>query len=609
MQTADQMLTAIRKLGRKRLPLTRVYRCLLNEDLFLLAYSNLAQNRGALTPGPDDDTADGMSLRRIRRIIADLRTERFHPRPARRVHIPKRNGGSRPLGMPNFSEKLVQEVLRMVLTAYYEPRFRRSSHGFRPDRGCHTALITVKHLFQGTAWFIEGDIRGAFDNLDHTVLMTMLARDITDGRLLTLIRRHLQAGVLDQWTYHDTYSGTPQGGVLSPLLSNIYFHALDTFVEDILIPQWTRGRHRRLNPAYKRLEWPITRARARGDRATLRTLLQQRRTLPSSDRRDPGYRRLRYVRYADDFILGFSGPRDEAVVIKEQLRVFLRDELKLDLHPEKTHITHGMTDYAQFLGHAVSIYLADHKQTRRNGTGPKVRSINSQVRLGLPSGRIAALVHPYRSGGKVQSIRYLTDDSVPNILRIFQSRFRGIAEYYKYAVDRHELHTVAHVMEIALVKTLAHKLRISVKQVYRRYRSTLTIDNHDYPILQVTIATEKGPRQYHWGGIPLKVVDPDTQAAIVDDRTHFDQYLYHEHRTDVVARLQANQCEMCGSTEDCEVHHIRKLANLKKRWAGRTTKPPWVSKMIALRRKTLVVCDRCHHDIHEGRISQRRTEC
>lgn len=158
MQNAEQILQAMQKLGEKRIPLTRVYRCLFSEDLFLPAYDKIARNRGALTPGTEDDTADGMNLDRIRRIIEQLRNERFRFHPARRIYRPKKNGGQRPLGLPNFSDKLVQQVLRVLLEAYYEPRVRDSSHGFRPGRGCHTALASLKK-FKGAAWFIEGDIR------------------------------------------------------------------------------------------------------------------------------------------------------------------------------------------------------------------------------------------------------------------------------------------------------------------------------------------------------------------------------------------------------------------------------------------------------------------
>ena len=239
MQKAEQILQAMWKMGEKRTPLTRVYRSLFSEDLFLAAYDKIARNRGALTAGTENDTADGMNLARIQKIIEQLRNEQFHFHPTRRIRIPKKSGGTRPLGLPNFTDKLVQEVLRMVLEAYYEPRFRDCSHGFRPGRGCHTALTNLHYKFKGAAWFIEGDIRGCFDNIDHETLMAILARDIQDGRLLNLIRMGLEAGYMEDWQYNRTYSGTPQGGILSPLLANIYLNELDAYIEDVLIPQNT----------------------------------------------------------------------------------------------------------------------------------------------------------------------------------------------------------------------------------------------------------------------------------------------------------------------------------------------------------------------------------
>lgn len=606
MQTADQILTAIRKLGEQRLPLTRVYRCLLNEELFLAAYGKLYRNQGALTPGTTNDTVDGMSRTRIRTIIDQLRAERFRVRPARRIAIPKKSGGTRPLGIPNFSEKLVQEVLRMLLDAYYEPRFRDSSHGFRPNRGCHTALQSIKQHFDGTTWFIEGDIRGAFDHIDHTVLLGMLARDIHDGRLLNLLRLQLQAGVLENWKYQATYSGTPQGGVLSPLLSNIYLHALDTFVEDTLIPQHTRGKARAKNLAYKRFEYRINQALVRGDTAGAIALKRERRQYPTSDTTDPTFRRLRYVRYADDFILSFAGPKVEAEAIKDQLRAFLCDELKLELHPEKTTITHARTQHAQFLGYAISTYHANDKIARRSDNGARTRGINGKVRLGVPHGLVDDHIKRYRRNGKGVSEARVLQSSVANIIQTFQARYRGLVEYYKYAIDRHRFAKLKYAMEISLVKTLAHKLRISVGQVYRTYGATTTVNGQTYRVIQTEVETAKGVRQFTWGGIPLTVVKighghGDDDTPIRDRRHDFEVHQYFELRSELVTRLRADRCEVCGTEGDCEVHHVRKLADLRQRWAGRKEKPLWVRQMIALRRKTLVVCHRCHQAIHNGR--------
>lgn len=596
MQNANHILQAIRKLGEQRQPLTRVYRCLYSEELFLVAYNKLYRNQGALTPGTENDTVDGMSLKRIRTIITELRSERFRFRPARRISIPKKNGGSRPLGLPNFTEKVVQEVLRMFLEAYYEPRFRSSSHGFRPERGCHTALAHVSNHFQGSSWLIEGDIKGCFDAIDHQVLLDILSRDIKDGRVLNLIRMGLNAGVVEDWTYHKTYSGTPQGGVLSPLLANIYLHELDTFIEDMLIPQYTCGQKRKKNREYSRLEREMNRAKARNDMQAVKRLQQERRACPSQDTHDPNYRRLSYVRYADDFLLGFIGPKAEAETIKEAIGTFLRDQLHLTLSEEKTLITHARTEQARFLNYAISIYHTDDKVAKRRTTGVRVRSINGGVRLGIPIGLIHQKAARYQRHGKIVSEKQLTEWSDASIIDTYQQRFRGLAEYYKFAVDRSDLCLVKHVMEVALVKTLAQKLRISVSNVYRKYRTTCCIGDQEYTALQVRVPTKKGERIFTWGAIPLKAVTPGT--ATIEDKVPAEHWV--NVRADLIRRLQADTCELCGSQENCEVHHIRKLVDVKRRWVGRREKPAWVQKMVALRRKTLIVCRQCHHAIHNG---------
>jgi len=603
MQKAEQILQAMRKMGEKHIPLTRVYRCLYSQDMFLVAYGKIARNKGALTPGTEDDTADGTSLERINKIIEQLRYERFRFRPVRRIQIPKKSKGTRPLGIPNFSEKLVQEVLRMLLEAYYEPRFSDNSHGFRPGRGCHTALEYIKKMFRGTTWFIEGDIRGCFDNVDHQVLMEILSRDIHDGRLLNLIRMILEAGYIEDWRYNRTYSGTPQGGIISPLLANIYLNELDTFIERELIPKYTRGKRRAPNPEYCRLGRRIKKAREQGDDELARSLEQERRQLPSQDTHDPNFRRLKYCRYADDFVLAFTGPKSEAEEIKAAVGTFLREKLHLEMSESKTLITHARTENAQFLGYAIKVYHSNDKMTQRTGTPIKTRSVNGQIRLGIPPGRIDEFVKRYLKGGKPIHEAALMRYSDAEIIEVYQQRFRGIAEYYKYATDRYRLNKLKYIMEIALTKTLANKHRTSVKKIYRKYCGKHTIDGRTYKTLQVEVPTKRGMRCIYWGAIPLKTVKVGTEP--IDDEIRRRDWPVST-RTDLTQRLLAGKCEICGSEKRCEVHHIHKLADLKKRWRGRKEKPAWVKRMIALQRKTLVVCRKCHEDIHAGRPTPRK---
>jgi retron-type reverse transcriptase len=270
MQSAETVLGVLRERGKRGLPCTQLYRQLFNPQLYLLAYGRIYANKGAMTAGVTQETVDGMSLGKIGRIIDAMRHERYRFRPVRGVYIPKKNGKTRPLGLPTWSDKLVGEVVRLLLEAYYEPTFSDHSHGFRPGRGCHTALREVANTWTGTSWFIEGDIADCFGSFDHSILLSIVGEKIRDNRFLRLLHTMLQAGYLEDWTWNATLSGAPQGGVASPVLSNIYLHRLDEFVETVLIPDYTRGRLRARNPEYRAVEHAIARARRRGDRAEVR---------------------------------------------------------------------------------------------------------------------------------------------------------------------------------------------------------------------------------------------------------------------------------------------------------------------------------------------------
>src|SRR5919109_714686 len=254
MQSAETVLGVLRERGRRGLPCNELFRQLFNPQLYLIAYGRIYSNKGAMTPGATAETADGMSLDKIGRIIDAVRHERYRFNPTRRVYIPKKNGKRRPLGLPTWSDKLVGEVVRLLLEAYYDVQFSDRSHGFRTGRGCHTALREVAETWTGTTWFIEGDLADCFGSLDHTVMLETLAEKIHDNRFLRLLRHMLQAGYLEDWVWNATLSGAPQGGVVSPCLSNIYLDRLDKFVETTLMPEYTRGVLRASNPEYDRIK-------------------------------------------------------------------------------------------------------------------------------------------------------------------------------------------------------------------------------------------------------------------------------------------------------------------------------------------------------------------
>ena len=590
MQTAATVLDVIGKRGARGLPVERLYRQMLNPQLYLMAYGKLCANKGAMTPGVTGETVDGMSLAKIGAIIGALRAERYRWQPVKRVYIPKKNGKKRPLGLPTWSDKLVAEVVRLLLEAYYEPRFSGRSHGFRPGRGCHTALSEVVETWKGTHWFIEGDISDCFGSLDHEIMIKILAEKIHDGRFLRLISHMLKAGYLEDWRWHATLSGSPQGGIASPVLSNIYLDRLDQYVEQRLLPEHNLGRRRRPNRAYQVLEYAIARARRHKDKAEAHRLILARRRVPSQDPADPGYRRLRYVRYADDWLLGFAGPRREAEDIKSKIAAFLRDELRLELSPSKTLITHATSQAARFLGYEIKAQHSDTKITQRR------RAVNGAIGLFVPRAVIRQRCALYMSKGKPAQRGMLLHDDDFTIVAKYQAEYAGLVQYYLLAQDVFRLGRLHWVMETSLLKTLAGKHRSTVGKMAQKYRAVITTPAGPRKCLQVVIERDRGrkPLVARFGGIPLRRV---RTAVLTDQRP----VMASAKRNELIHRLLAGRCELCEGTAGLEVHHVRKLADLNK--PGRREKPPWMHLMAKRRRKTLVICRRCHEDIHAGRAA------
>jgi group II intron reverse transcriptase/maturase len=577
MQSAETVLGVLRERGRRGLPCDELYRQLFNPHLYLLAYGRLYSNDGAMTPGADGETVDGMSLEGIGRIIGALRCERFRFQPVKRVWIPKKNGKLRPLGLPSWSDKLVGEVVRLLLEAYYEPRFSGRSHGFRPGRGCHTALTEVAETWTGTTWFVEGDISDCFGSLDHDVLLSILAEKIHDNRFLRLLRSMLQAGYLEEWEWNATLSGAPQGGVASPVLSNIYLDRMDKFVETVLIPEYTRGSRRAASPAYQKVQKASARARRAGDRAAWRLLRKQQRSLPAGDTRDPRYRRLRYVRYADDHLLGLTGPKAEAEEIKDRLARFLREDLKLELNQDKTLITHARTGAARFLGYEITV---QHSRDR-----PQV---NGVIGLRVPRTVITAKCAPYLRLGKPGHQPQLNNLGDYEIISAYGARYRGIVQYYLLAGDVSRLNRLRWVMGTSMLKTLAAKHRSTVTKMARKYQATILTPRGKRRCFEARIERKgRKPLVARFGGIPLA----RQKKAVIDDRPIPPV----TGRKELITRLRAGWCELCGKRAGVQVHQVRKLADLV---TPGQPQPAWAQHMARKRRKTLIVCPPCHDSIH-----------
>jgi len=591
MQNANTILAIYKDRGARKLPLEGVYKHLFDHELFLRAYGKIYRNFGAMTKGTTEETVDGMSLQKIHRIIALLKLERYEWTPVRRTEIPKASGKMRPLGIPIWSDKLVEETMRILLESYYEERFSDRSHGFRSKRSCHSALHSIQMTWTGTVWFIEGDITGCFDNIDHEILLEIIRRDIHDGQLLKLIDDLLKAGYMEEWQYFDSLSGTPQGGIISPLLANIYLNELDRFVEDTLIPAYTRGGRRKASSEYVAISGKIKKAWDCQNHEEYRRLTQERRKLPSKDPCGPDYRRLRYIRYADDFLLGFIGPRNEAAEIRDRLSDYLAKELKLTLSPEKTLITHAHDEKAKFLGHEITVTKAGNL-IASDGR----RATNGKIALLMPRKVVEKYKERYSKEGRITHKAELRSESDYTIVSRYQAVLHGVYNFYCMATNvSRRMSRIKWILEKSLTQTLANKHQCRVGRIYENYGTEIL----GLKALQVTVHRPgKNPLVATFGGIPFK---RNSQGmGVVDFVFRSAWFSFTTHRSEVVQRLLANKCELCEvENVPLEVHHIRKLADIDR--PGRQPKERWEKIMSARKRKTLVVCESCHGAITHGR--------
>ena len=595
MKPTMEILTKLQENSKKNHDevFTRLYRYLLRPDIYYVAYQHLYSNKGAGTKGVTDDTADGFSEIYIENIIEALKNEMYQPKPVRRTYIKKSNGKMRPLGLPVFTDKLIQEAIRMILEAIYEPIFSDYSHGFRPARSCHTALAQIKKEFTGARWFIEGDIKGCFDNINHAVLVEIINQKIKDARFLKLIRSFLKAGYMEDWKYHETYSGCPQGGIISPILANIYLNELDRHVMKIkkefdvatkarYTPEYTKlvGLRQRLHNKIKNSNG-IEREKLIEE---YKTATAQMLKLPAKQCDD---KKIKYVRYADDFLIAVNGNRQDCEKIKQELTKFISTTLKMELSQEKTLITHSNTP-ARFLGYDVRVRR--DQQIKPKGKF-KTRSMNNKVELSIPfKDKIEkflfsnGIVKQRSDNGKLEPIHrpQLLNRTDLEIVTIYNAELRGICNYYGLASNFNKLIYFNYLMEYSCLKTLAGKHRSKVSKIRAMYKDGTGK-------WAVSYETKTGIKKMYFANYA------DCKGKKFTDIVPQTAKNYSHDVTTLESRLKAKICEVCGCTENdrYEIHHVNKVKNLKG-------KSEWEKIMIAKRRKTIVVCHKCHMAIHHG---------
>jgi retron-type reverse transcriptase len=558
-----------------------------------------------MTPGVDGETMDGMSSPRIDRIIASLKDRSYQPNPARRTYIAKKNSKKkRPLGIPSGDDKLVQEIVRMILESIYEPTFSDMSHGFRPKRSCHTALEQLQRTFAGSVWFVEGDIQACFDSFDHHVIIDILRRRIDDESFIALMWKFLKAGYMEQWEYHKTYSGTPQGSGISPILANIYLHELDKHIEEykarfVKGNRFTHKHNREWEKEvrdirrYKKTNQPVwgtlSDAEKKKRAGVLRRMKEEQRKVPSKMFRDDSYRNLQYVRYADDFLIGVIGSKEDAESVKADLTVFLKETLGLTLSAEKTQITHT-SNRARFLGYDIAISKSQEILTRKDGI--KMRGYSGAVKLYVPHEKWEVKLREYgairikkdsitqKEHWKAIHRPKLINMTDIEILGKYNSEVRGLHNYYALACNVCAIGKFSALMKYSMLKTFANKYRTTANKIKKRY-----VKNGNFTVSYATRSGDKESVYYNKPFIRQSKTNL-TQADVLPPYKRYDK------PNRLAGKLRTKICELCGAyTSDVEIHQVKRLKDL----TGGTA---WKIVMLKNRRKTLVVCPACHDEIH-----------
>lgn len=607
-ETTIKAMNSIAKVSMSGRRVNGLFRLATNpEVLWKQAYANIYSNKGAITKGVDRNTLDGFSEERVNHLIGLLARREYCPKPARRTYIPKKNGKLRPLGIPTGDDKLVQEVVRILLEQIYEPIFSENSHGFRPGKSCHSALRQVKNVWSGTKWIIEFDIKGFFDNINHNKMIEFLEKKIDDKRIIHIIRQMLKAGYAQDWKYNATWSGTPQGGVISPILANIYLHELDTFMED-MICQFNKGERRKDNPDYKKLcrQMVITNRKLRELRQKFkegkplndarkeilcerREIQKKMRVINSRLHVDSEYRRLRYVRYADDFIIGVIGTRKEAESIMLQVKEYINNILLLEVSEEKTCIADA-NDGVRFLGYDIKAYTSAKTTKIAWGKGTcNRRTISEKMQLHIPSEKMFQYASKNGYGDmaifRPKSRPALLRRSDVEILMTYNAEMRGLANYYSLAQGyKTALQRVIGLAQWSFFATLSHKHKSSIGKIARKMKLSA---QSGYELKANVNGIPKSYRLFR-----LKDHEPPKiHNSNVD--TPWDTTRFTMTRSELVQRLNANTCEYCGKTGGyMEVHHIKALKDVQGK------KQLWQQMMCAMRRKTMVLCVDCHNELH-----------
>lgn len=567
-----------------------LYRLLYCPDIYIVAYERIKSSPGNMTKAADGSTIDGFSMKTVENIIGEMRDQSFQFTRARRIFIPKANGGKRPLSVPSARDKIVQEVIRLILECIYDgttPTFLDCSHGFRANRGTHSCLKEVR-LWHATDWFIEGDIKSCFDLIDHQRLIEVISQRVSDRRFLDLLWKALKAGYLEGNVPKNSVSGTPQGSIVSPILANIFLHELDVFVTR-LAETYSKGDKKRANPAYTKItkiRKKIKAGKLQVPLAEMRGLEKNLRRIPSLMHNDPNYISVKYVRYADDWIVAIDGPKELATRMKAEIGDFLRDNLKLTLSAEKTHIRNARTQEAHFLGTDIKVGSGKEPIQRmvkwKTGREVKKRTTGHSTSMAVPTLKIIARLADRgfcdRNGNAISKAEW-TVLGLPEIVDKFNSILNGLMNYYSFVNNPYGLKRIQHILQQSAALTFCNKLRIRKPTCYKRFGYALEVITVNK---SGTVSERRLNLRYKFQVQAMKF----SEGEGVTDKLKMQVSLRSRSKLE-------EDCCICGAKEDVVMHHVRHVRKTQARGFAKV--------LSAINRKQIPVCRTCHQSIHDGK--------
>ena len=641
-KTSDDIKSALETIDNRSYPLLsfqernkntshvnyKVYHLLCKPYIFVNAYAKIIKNKGALTKGikEDEEIMKFFGKNDAENIAENFKKHSYKWNPSRRTWIPKPGKKEkRPIDTPTQKDRIVQEAIRGILESIYEPVFTEfetnnsqlsSNYGFRPNKSCWTAVEKLKLFGQSTTYAIEGDISGAYNNVDHDILIQILQNRIKDNKFINILRNLLKTGIMEKEILQHSLKGTPQGGIISPLLFNIYMFELDKFVYDKIIchiKSENQNKKRKRNPEHTKLGYEIRNLSIKRKDKTLsnneKYILTKKIKIKTKQRfKIPSYdiislpKNAIYTRYADDWVLLITGSFEESIQVKNEIKTFIKNKLKMELDNEKTLIS-KLTDGFNFLGYTIKMY--SNKQYKISLCHQSIKGKHLRYQRRTTSRKINIFPDKKRLLSKLYTLKFTKQNGYPigirswstfsdyDIVLKYKQIFRGLCNYYSKCDNHYILNRISYILLYSCAKTLSNKKKVSMSKIFEKYGNNLTITKEMYKDNKILTSYVNFTSYTEY-----KKQNVFSKKNKNRDFT-FDPFNIKNFRR-TKTKIYLNCC-ICNSNQNIALHHTNSLGSINP---NKRTRFSYIKSMT--NRNQIPVCQQCHLDITLGRYSKQK---